>query len=51
VFPMKSEAFHETNELAAETGRKGGHSSGGNFANDPERATRAGHRGRRSFAR
>jgi general stress protein YciG len=22
VFPMKSEAFHETNELAAEVGRK-----------------------------
>ena len=43
--PNEKRSFSKDRELASEAGRKGGRSSGGNFANNPERAREAGHRG------
>ncbi|HWX13393.1 MAG TPA: KGG domain-containing protein [Methylocella sp.] len=45
VFPMKSEAFHETASSPRRSAAKAVTPSGGNSLNDPERASRAGHRG------
>jgi uncharacterized protein len=43
--PDEKRSFSKNHELASEAGRKGGHASGGNFANDPERASEAGRKG------